>query len=87
MDDDGRKQGGKRISGHATEFQKVNNFRVGFEFNHTIHHPHSKLVKFNKRAIIFDISDILPYKNVDRTDYTNEMLILYGSASRYDSEK
>jgi len=52
MDDDGRKQGGKRISARATEFQKVNNFRVGFEFNHVIHHPYSKLSKSNKWAII-----------------------------------
>jgi hypothetical protein len=68
MDDDGRKQGGKRISARATEFQKVNNFRVGFEFNHVIHHLYSKLSKSNKWAIIFDIFDILPYTNLDMKD-------------------
>ena len=52
----------------ATEFQKVNNFRVGFEFNHVIHHPYSKLSKSNKWAIIFDIFDILPYTNLDMKD-------------------
>ena len=49
-----------------------------FEFNHVIHYSHSKLSKSNKMAIIFEISDILPYTNVDmkdyvRYDYTNEM--------------
>jgi len=52
----------------VTEFQKVNNFQVGFEFNHVIHHPYSKLSKSNKWAIIFDIFDILPYTNLDMKD-------------------
>jgi hypothetical protein len=29
VDDDGRKQGGKKTVAHASEFQKVNNFRAG----------------------------------------------------------
>jgi hypothetical protein len=28
VDDDGRKQAGKKIAGHSSEFQKVNNFRA-----------------------------------------------------------
>jgi hypothetical protein len=28
VDDDGRKQEGKKIAGHSSEFEKVNNFRV-----------------------------------------------------------
>ena len=68
MDDDGRKQGGKRILARVTEFQKVNNFWGRFEFNHVIHHPYSKLSKSTKWAIIFDIFDILPYTNLDMKD-------------------
>jgi hypothetical protein len=33
---DGRKQGGKRIAAQTSEFQKVNNFRVRFEFGHVV---------------------------------------------------
>jgi hypothetical protein len=33
-DDDGRMQGGKRTAACASEFQKVNNFRVRFKFGH-----------------------------------------------------
>jgi hypothetical protein len=28
MDEDGRRQGGKRTAAHALEFQKVNNFQA-----------------------------------------------------------
>jgi hypothetical protein len=36
MDDDGRKQGGKKIAAPRSEFQKGNNFQVRFEFGHVI---------------------------------------------------
>jgi hypothetical protein len=61
-DDDGRMQGGKRTAACASEFQKVNNFRGGFDLSHVMSCPHSKTFKYNKNSslskIIFNYTDI-----------------------------
>jgi len=47
VDDDGRKQGGKKFTEHTSEFQMVNNFRVG-----RVVGSHSNLVKLIKSLLI-----------------------------------
>jgi hypothetical protein len=53
-DDDGRKQGGKKIAARGSEFQKVNNFRVRFDFGHVMH-SHSKLSKSTNKIKFVEI--------------------------------
>jgi hypothetical protein len=53
-DDDGRKQGGKKIAAHGSEFQKENNFRVRFDFGHVMH-SHSKLSKSTNKIKFVEI--------------------------------
>jgi hypothetical protein len=57
VEDDGRKQGGKRTAARAPEFQKVNNFR--FNFRHVTIALHSNLsqIKNQKNLIIMNIQN------------------------------
>jgi len=68
VDDDGRKQEGKKTARHSSESQKVNNFQV--EFSHVTYHA-LKLAKSNK-TVFFSKQLIILYSTCITEHYNTK---------------